>query len=320
MKKIILKILFLLFIVIGLDQLIGFAFSKYIFQNTFSGEKGGGINYLIEKAAQLDFVIMGSSRAKYQIDPNLITSMNGDGYNAGMNGVGTILFNSVLLDLLSQDNKIPKSIILQIDVQDFEKKNETIEISALYPFYSKSTLLQHFTKSLSYEEKIKTKFTSYRFNGKVLNILFNFLKRNKLLSNNGFGISEAKLDSTNFVVEHKVEKPLVFSELKLEALNSFINNCKKHKVNLFVVLTPSYGNKLYRPFENERILKTIKSTSNSVCTIDLSNVDNMQEIKSANYWKDGTHMNKWGAELFSKKLNEYILNCLISNPSSNHLK
>lgn len=300
MKKILIKILLLLSIIFLVDYSLG-KLTTFVFNRTYSGENGGNINHLLR--LKNDFIVLGTSRAKFQINPDSIKCLGFPGYNAGVNGVGSVIYNSILLDLLAKQHNLPKSLILQLDAQDFEVKNQHRELSALYPFYEHSQLLRSFINNLNYEERIKTKFITYRYNGKLMNIVFNFLKKNSNSINNGFSASDTKLDTKKLIEENEKIQSFVHSDMKLKALDFILQTCIENKINLFLTFTPTYRNKLYRPEENRRIVEIIKKKSGKIPVLDYSNINEIQEIKSAEFWKDATHMNQWGAAIFSKHLN-----------------
>ena len=160
------------------DRLISWIFAKAIFSKTLSGESGGTVNYLLQNKKNADFLILGSSRAKFHINPSLLTNVyDANGYNAGISGTGGLIYNNLLLQLLVSKGVKPRLIILQVDVYPYltiENENATNEISPLYPFLGESDVVRTYISShAGYAEKFKLLFHTYRYNGKFLNILYN---------------------------------------------------------------------------------------------------------------------------------------------------
>ncbi|MFD0878348.1 hypothetical protein ACFQ1A_29555, partial [Massilia pinisoli] len=63
MRAILLKVITIVIILIVIDKGFGALFNNFIFKKTISGERGGSLNYLLERKKNIDFVILGSSRA-----------------------------------------------------------------------------------------------------------------------------------------------------------------------------------------------------------------------------------------------------------------
>ncbi|HMI79570.1 MAG TPA: hypothetical protein VK484_12305, partial [Ferruginibacter sp.] len=71
MKKILLYITIIAINLVVADRIFYYFFTNYVFAKTLSGDTGGAINYSLQKKENVDCIILGSSRAKYLIDPAL---------------------------------------------------------------------------------------------------------------------------------------------------------------------------------------------------------------------------------------------------------
>ena len=305
MKKILIKIAVIFLIVLIFDRLFSFVFTKYTFEKIINGESGGSLNYLLQKKKNADYIILGSSRAKHQVDPEKLTAINGVGYNAGINGVGTILHSNIVLDIMLQENFKPKIILLQIDAINFADEyfeSYLYGLNSLYPFYKKSPLLQSSVKELPFEERLKLNFEMYKFNGKITNLLLNYFKQKSVADENGFYPLNQTMDSVN-----QQDLPFAkfnFSAKKLQVLNNIITSCKQKNIQLVIILPPYYKNINYREDETLFLKNYIKNISGKVIIIDMGNVANLPEIQSAQNWKDIGHLNNIGAAKFSSYLND----------------
>ncbi|WP_462254493.1 hypothetical protein [Ferruginibacter sp.] len=307
MKKILINIAVIFLIVLIFDRLFSFVFTKYIFEKTISGESGGSLNYLLEKKKNADYIILGSSRAKHQVDPEKLTAINGIGYNAGINGVGTILHSNIVLDIMLHENFKPKIILLQVDAVNFATENlenYLYGLSSLYPFFKKSPLLQNSLKELALEERLKLNFDTYKFNGKITNIFLNYFKQNSVAKNDGFDPLYQTMDTIN--QQNLSFAKFTFSAKKLQILNNIITSCKQNNIQLVIIFPPYYKNVNYREDEIIFLKKYIKNISGKVVIIDMGNVTNLPEIQDAQNWKDIGHLNNIGAAKFSASLNDSI--------------
>ena len=310
MKGIVLKVIVLLAVVVQMDGVFRFMFEKHIFQRTLSGERAGSLNYLIQKKQHSAFIVMGSSRAKNHIDPAQLTHLKGTGYNAAINGAGALLYNSVLLELMLSNHVKPNTILLQTDVNNFSTdapESHISELTPLYPYYQQSYFMQHYIKSLRMDEHVKLYSSMYRFNGKAMNILFNYLKRNSVTENNGYMPLFESMDtmgepftaySSNTVIE--------FSKIKLEAMKNIIQLCSHNDIRLIIVLPPSYNNVIYGSKDIVHLKSTLKNISDRIRVIDMGDVKKFTDLEGAENWKDELHLNAIGAKKFSIYLNDSL--------------
>jgi hypothetical protein len=307
MKKILIKIAVIFLIVLIFDRLFSFVFTKYIFEKTVSGEGGGNLNYLLGKRKNTDYIILGSSRAKHHFDPEKLTAINGIGYNAGINGVGTILHSNIVLDIMLHENLKPKIILLQIDAINFADEyleNYLYGLNSLYPFLNKSKLLQSSVKELPFEERLKLNFETYKFNGKITNIFLNYFNQNSVAENNGFDPLYQTMDTVN--LQYLPLKKFTFSEKKLQVLNNIIKSCEQNNIQLIAIFPPYYKNVNYRKDAVDFLKNYIKNISGKVNIIDMANIIKLPDLQNAQNWKDIGHLNNIGAAKFSSYLNDSL--------------
>lgn len=305
MKKIILNLLIVLGTLLLFDQIGGRIFKQFIFEKTLSGESGGTINYLISKKQKVNYLILGTSRAKYQIDPSLLTSMSGNGFNAGIGGNGEVIYNNILLDILITEKVIPQTILLQLDAVNFlqsQTTNDQNEIKVFYPFYKKYNKLDDYISSLGYEEKIKLNSRLYRFNSQLIPIVSNYFKRNDVLDYNGFLPLNEIFDSSKDKRSVNLFKDTAFDLKKINALKSISKICAVHNIKLIVVIPPSYKNVFYNANVNNQLTSIIKQFGDHHI-INMADINLFPQLQNANKWKDATHLNAEGAKVFSMLLN-----------------
>ena len=306
MKKIFLFLCCFILSVFVLDRTLNILFEKFIFSKTYSGESGGNLNYLIQKKNNISFLIAGSSRAKNMINPDSLSIFTGIGYNAGVNGVGGVLYMNVLFELLLNKKIKPQNIILQTDVRDFSMKRSNgnrAEITRLYPFIEDSKILQQYSKELGYEETLKLKLKLYRFNGKFYNILINRFKNNDVNNSNGFNALTGKMSLMN--ESESIDDLNQFDSLKINALNNIIKICEANKIRLFIVFPPRFKNS----FSEEKHLNDLLSRLNykeECCVFDMIDIHKFPELQSDSNWKDEAHLNVIGANKFTGYLKDSI--------------
>ncbi len=307
MKKILRTLLILILVILAIDRGFVYLFHSAIFSKTLSGESGGSVNYLLQRKKDAGLIIMGSSRAKHHIDPvRLYANAEKIKYNAGINGTGGLIYNSRLLHLLLEKNIKPSTLILQLDAHPYFTADDDrglTELAQLYPFISESRSLRSFVKNeAGLAEQIKLFFHSYRFNGKLLNILYNYRKRHSVGDENGFIPLEGILKDS-LVQPLSMASPMpAFPENKIAALQDVLTVCAKENIQLIIVFPPSYHNVIHHPGGTSALINIIRKTGRARI-IDFSDIESIPELNQSKYWRDATHLNADGAGLFSDSLN-----------------
>ena len=241
MIQIIKNIIIILVAVILLDKIFVYLFTEIVFKKTISGESGGTINYVINKKKKLDVLVIGPSRAKHGIDPKVLTSLGDDGYNLGINGT-TILNSSLILDILIKNNVKIKTLVVATDLSDYASSSKEMtldQIKRLYPY--DTPLVREYVKSIGFVEQAKYFFDTYKFNRKILNITFNFLKKDSILDGSGYvGLPNTKYkpgvnySSINYTYDH--------NSVNAESMRRIKKICDENGIKLIVVFSPSYNN------------------------------------------------------------------------------
>ncbi|MFT3908804.1 MAG: hypothetical protein QM737_05220 [Ferruginibacter sp.] len=310
MKKIITSFVVLLLIIFTCDRVIGYVISEVILPKTISGESIGAVNYLLKKKKNIDFLVMGSSRARYQVNPALMKDIyNANGYNAGNSGVGGTIYNNLLLHLLIDKGIVPKLLIFQADPYPyFTTNDENInpEISSMYPFMTESERLKKLIESrISYSEKAKLQLHIYRYNGKVLRIINHYLQCNNVKDNYGFEGSVGKIDTTVFAAKTNVNDEHHFSKIKMQAMKDIIQTCKENNIRLVVLFPPTFRNTWFSKACNDSIVHFLNN-ENIHDIYDFSDIRKIPSLQSNVFWKNATHLNNEGAAIFSLLLNDSL--------------
>lgn len=307
MRTIILSVLVALLTITAVDRILSFVFREAIFKKTLSGESGGTINYTISRKKDVDFLIMGASRAKHSLDPELIPTLGTHGYNIGINGTNAL--NSMLiLDILLRQGVSPKTIVFQTDLRDHLASTTdptpklVNQIKRVYHY--DTPLIRTYVQDIGVQEEIKYFFDLYKLNGKIINLSYNFLKRNSIGDNNGY----VGLPATPYHQDPESADGYVFynTGTNAQAIRDIKALCDKHGIQLVLVLMPSYDNIIYNKKETVRMIETLRSEGITTI-VDLSDISLIPELNNESLWRDGVHMNNKGATVFSKHFNQKLL-------------
>ena len=292
MKKFIVRILIFFVAVAIIDILFGKC-CDYMYEHSGSGDSRK-INYAIREC-KADVLIMGSSRANHHYNPQILSDSLGlTVYNLGIDGSGAILMDG-FYRLITQRH-VPKLIIYELtpsfDLYQYAgDANNTRYLSQLKPYYQEECLRQLFD-DVDSRERIKLYSGLYRYNTSCLNLFWSFSK-GVVPEGNGFEPLHGVMTVAKPFEAAPVQQ---IDSLKIKYLKSFIRDCKANGTEVLFVVSPRYGaatSTEYQPGFNICIEEGC-DVMDYYCDTELSfNVNN---------FKDSYHLNKEGADAFTKRV------------------
>jgi hypothetical protein len=278
-----------------------------------TGQTGGKINYYLSLKDSIDLLVMGNSRALYQIIPD---SFNMPAFNLSHAGMSQS-FQTGLLSVLEENKKLPEIIALHIEPQEFTGVTHNLDIQNLKYYYGKDSIVTAYISQLSHFEKLKFTFGLYRYNGRLITLSKNYLQT--LLygaSGNGYeAITHSERDSVNTLysskkqLDHLEEK---FNYDQLGYLMTFINICKRNDVTLICFTSPHFrGEHQYARSSHtldsllqRNSIAYVNYTEHAIAPLDLN----------ASLWKDAHHLNHSGATIESGLLAQAVRTILENSP------
>ncbi len=286
------KIAVFIVLLLVLDDVIG-SVCEYFFFKTMDGDTGGQINGILRSENEL--LIFGSSRAESHYVPSIFQKELGlSTYNCGFKGSNIIYDYS--LEQLVFDKYIPKIMIYDysyITSKYMPDKNPYDTLYPMYPFYRNKKVFDLIKRRDKFE---KYKFFSriYPYNSKVHSILIFNIFRSIRKSDRGYRPQFVSLPMTEKLSNIKSVK---FDEVLVDRLIGFCDEAIKHKVRLFVCLSPRYKTGTYLiPERAERFI-----ADHNIPIIDFGlNTD--KEFLDTTLFRDANHLNDSGAKVFSKRL------------------
>ncbi len=239
------------------------------------------------------------------IDPSIIKdSLNLVAYNFGMSG------HNFWLQYLRHEeflkyNKQPKFIILSVDIFSLQKRKDLFESNQFLPFMLWNENMIKYTSSYLGFTKADYYFPLVRYSGNIRK-LQNVLKLNKMDSiryrHNGYNgverdwnkdLSKAKLKISQYRVS--------IDSSSVNLFNQFLLETKEKNIKVVLVYTPEYvdGQKFVK--NRNEIINIYKDFSKkyNLLFFDYSN-DDISAQKELFY--NSLHLNKKGAEIFTRKL------------------
>jgi len=101
--------------------------------------------------------------------------------------------------MMEQENKLPGIILLEVDPYEFMGNDNTHDVQNLKYYYHRSDTLRQYINALSPFEKYKFYIDLYRFNGRTINVIHNYLlTKQQVYPGNGYEMfGSTKEDSVN---------------------------------------------------------------------------------------------------------------------------
>lgn len=257
--------------------------------------------------ADEDIIIIGSSRASHHYDPKVITNiMNLTCHNYGKDGQ-RIFYHYGILNLIFRHHT-PKIVIYDVNSTDVEVLSDESNFSGLssfYPLYEKDDTIKNLIALQGGFSNFKVKLSKlYRHNS----IFIDYFKD---VGEMGSGYS-----GVNGVWDEKIclideDKNPTHCPLKHSYMERLINLCQDRGVFLVLAISPKYAlsdrdgvTTKYLPLE--RLAKE-KGVPFYYYEQDTTFINHRE------YFKDILHLNSVGAELYSKKLSERLVNDYLNN-------
>ena len=294
-----LKIIIFIFLVILIDQCLGFILKKLYFRQQTG--QNYALNYVFNDCKE-DILILGASQAQHNYDSRIICdSLKLSCYNAGQDGGHSILLQYAQLKVLTKRYS-PKIVILEFRADKMEYYKEDYEkLQVLLPYYTKYPELSSLILLRSPIERLKLLSAIYPFNSNLINII-RFNTNNHASRKRDFnGYVPIKGVMKNKMTENENEKKqqLTLDTNKINALKKIISLCKEKNIFLLIITSPhfhKFNEKQEFPSPATEIAYNIihqYKVNYLDFTFDSTYADKM------NWFKDNIHLNENGANYFS---------------------
>jgi hypothetical protein len=288
-------------LIVIMDITVG-ASLGWLYRKTRTGETGGLINDALTRHAQV--LLLGSSRMRHHGMPAVLNrKLSLTAFNAGMDGQD-FLYAVMLFDLWQRSNPPPTAIILNIDSDSFEKNDEELQRAGVFSFYyDDSPLVRQILNQRSRFERLKFLSRAYRANGKVFAIAKNLFSHPDS-DFDGFEPLSGQLSPQTVPARHETVPTLTeFWSLKVECFKRLADYCTQHGTRLVLVQSPRFREDTRAHDAWVNVLSQFLASYPAVEFVDLSacaHPDVFQE--KPELFKDGSHLNTHGAEIFSTML------------------
>lgn len=269
-------------------------------------------NQIAKGGIDADIVIIGSSRAATHINPALISkAINQSCFNLGMMGHNYFVENARYFYYL-QHNKAPKVIILSLDFESLQRRPDLFNHTQFLAYLDDS-IIANATQQYEGFSKYDYKLPLLKYVGEqtlIFSLIKNYFRPqlNKSDRVNGFFardfIWNSQVDSILDTLKPYVVKP---DSLSLTAFEAFLDYSKEQNITVVFVHTPTHPLGQQKVINRKEIIDLYQkyAADFQIPFLDYA-ADTMCYNKA--YFMNSTHLNKFGAEVFTKKLIKDLLN------------
>lgn len=299
MKKFIVKLLLFISLFCISDWVIGGVFKLYDFT------KSGRIHkfYILMTKQSPDLLILGSSRASHHYNPIIIgDSLKLDTFNAGFDGMGTYVGYGILTGVARR--KFPEYILCDISPKfDIYDKNGTARgIDNFYP-YTFIPQIKDLMTDFDQNEKWKMLSNAYRLNSSIVKIISSVFTASDDYIAGFLPLSgKLKIETNDKKIKNGNSPMKKIDPVKEKYLRKLIESAQSNGTKIVFTISPIYGGGDINSFKDE--LQILAEYDVPV----LNHLNDSLLIGNMNYFQDRTHMNRDGADVYSKIIAKELLN------------
>ncbi|MDR1744015.1 MAG: hypothetical protein LBR48_09400 [Dysgonamonadaceae bacterium] len=257
-----------------------------------------GWNDIFSGKLEKDVVIMGSSRASVQYNPQILDSaLNCRSYNLGIAG-NPINWEILKYDTYRRYNSKPKAIIQNIDCFDMYYTEASYEKRQFLPYFSEKEFIANVSE---YQQDfgILDKYVPfYRYIGSVYRLYYDRFTEKETLTN-GYHWLDRKWDGRELEKQKKIDYGQ--DDKSLSLFDQYLSKARSEGIRVIFVYAPIYI-ELTKKIKN---LEGMYEMYDSIATkhhIPILDYNFSPISQDTAYFFNAMHLNKKGSELFSKQL------------------
>lgn len=305
-KKLVINALMFLALVMAPLYCLDFVVNKGL-RNCYYTD--GCLNDVYSGRAGADLLFMGSSKIKYQYSPAIFDSaLHTTSFNIALNG-WPFHMQYTMFRLYLQHNKKPKYIVQGIDAQLIRQRLDFYEYDQYMP-YAEDTLIVNATRGIKGEFSFAEKhFPLFLYNNhfdyikKGVRSYFHIGKPIPSPTYKGYVPVERSWDGS--FEQFKNENPNGFDfkvdDTIAKEFYQFLDYCKSNDIKVIFVHTPAYYEET-KMVRNQQYLLDYYSKIATQFNIPVLYYLSDSMCFDKRYFVNSQHLNKIGAEKFSRKL------------------
>lgn len=293
--KVVKKALLIIVLFIVLDVLFGFLYKSFYmnqgpsrFNKMIYGDTGG---------KKEEIIILGNSRAEHHYNSKMIAEKTGKSvYNYGSDGQSMFFNYAVLRKIL--DNYTPEKVIYEVSLEEFDYSSNAYD-RLLYFLPMKNKYAEDILKKDvgSFKLFISKLFNSYKYNSTAFIILKSYLSPKEYIA--GYQPLSNNVDENtykeNMSTIFDFTQDYVLDSTKINYFGEILKLSEEFDFEIDFFISPT----LYQT-KND-ILYSILKSSLSKYNHSLNDFLN-DSAYNVSYFADAIHLNKKGADLYTKEV------------------
>jgi hypothetical protein len=237
----------------------------------------------MEERTPVDYVILGSSRVNYGLQPKLIEAQTGKiGYNLGMNATNMVETIALLEEFLKIRGTA--AVYVQVDIQYGNKTPDPVGEIPWMPFLHDQSIYKHF-KEYGDEYRTYRYVPFYRYQKFAARLGAREAIASLLGSGYAYEDSRGYMPLYGKLQEEEYFTPEQSVKVENQLYNELVDYCKENNIELYFFTAPYY-----------RFMGDIEKLETF-----LPNYINFSDsIQKRAYFSDQVHLNTKGAKLFTE--------------------
>ena len=299
MKKVILYIIGIILCLAIADIAFGIC-SKYYIKNYQLIGRYQPLDRLI-KEVDTDIILIGNSGILNSVNPEIIEdSLSMTCYNGGITGQSVFFFETIIDCILQRHT--PKKIVVGLRPEEIGKNIGDGIYDVLKPYYGigYASIDDHFNKMTNGFDRFLLYSNLLRYNTIWVRVLLYMLFDDTTYPENGFMPMDkpSQIPQIHHIKEN--EEPV---KAKLECIERMIQKCKARNIDIIICFPPtlSFFEQGVTPCVN-----AIKDLCNRYMTPCFIDYNNEYFYSHPELFYDTGHVNKIGADLYTRTLSHYL--------------
>ena len=267
----------------------------------FYNRQSSGWEYNTRYSAEqtkADVLIFGASRAQQQYNPTYFEdTLQLTCYNVGRDGTSFFYHYAILQSVLKRYT--PKVIVLDCEYAALKNASSSYErLSVLLPLYKDHPEMQNIINLRSRYEKYKFLSSIYPYNSMLFKIAVANLQSNKKEQEDIKGYVPLLRSINEPIKTFDYTEQYELDSVKINMLNSFIDECHQRNIKLYFVCSPYYMKTIGTDYSLAVTQKV--AAEKNVPFFDYSK-DTMY-FNNPQYFDDTVHLNMNGSKIFSSAI------------------
>ena len=281
---------------------IAFVLLNSISDKVYSGQSIGKLNQFLEIKDNLDFIVVGSSRANHHVDVEKIAT---NSFNMGIDGT-KMAYASTLIKTLPNNKQV---ILMHISPETaFSISYSGEDVESLKSKYNRNTSIK---KEIDYLEKnnpLQQFYWSLGYTGSILGMIKNRFSPNydhtTYKGYDPLAVSNEQKKTLQTILNRNITKPcekdLVLNPVYAYYLKDLEVFCKENQKTLVLFTAPVYSDSCKA--DNKKLAQTLKGYMFKYYDY----TDFFKNNNSIDFWRDRTHLSDSGAKLLTTELKEKL--------------